>query len=155
MPQLNQIPKNLVKGHHFTERSRGTLRSPRVVLLLHPTFKLMSHPLPGEMSHVIVVEFPNSRLNGWAAFAGALNLTSKEYMSAEVSDEALALYKRIEWNGNNGWADEWGKRDAIRDLDELKRMGELDIGLLRGYMLSKKSHIAIDRLIKLAVHLTQ
>jgi hypothetical protein len=57
-------------------------------------------------------------------------------MVPQLSAAARELYDRIEFNGNNGWADAPGKRDAIRDLRELKAMGELDADLLHGYMLT-------------------
>ena len=157
MPQLNQIPDELAKLPHFTERSHSSLRIPRVVLLLHPTYKLMRHGRPGDGSYAVVVEFATEKLHGWATFTGALNIKSKEAMSPKLSAAARELYERIEFNGNNGWADAPGKRDAIRDLRELKDMGELDVDLLRGYMLtrSQTSDTAIERLIKLAEGVAQ
>jgi hypothetical protein len=150
IPLLNQIPEMLAKLPHFTERSRSSLRVPRVVLLLHPTFKLLAHGRASGGGYTVVVEFPTSTLHGWAAFAGAINLKTKERMAPVLSDEALALYKRIEWNGNNAWADDHGKRTAKQDLGKLSSMGELDVDLLRGYMLIRKDEKAVERLIKLA-----
>jgi hypothetical protein len=151
MPQLNSIPEELARLPRFTERSRSAIRIPRVVLLLHPTYKLMSHGRSGDGSHTVVVEFATEKLHGWAAFAGAFNIKSKETMSPQLSAAALELYERIEFNGNNGWADTPGKRDAIRDLRELKAMGELNVDLLRGYMLTRTqpSDTALERLIRL------
>jgi hypothetical protein len=151
MPQLNQIPDEQAKLAHFTERSRGSLRIPRVVLLLHPANKLMSHGRPGDGSYAVGVEFATEKLHGWAAFTGAFNIKSKETMSPQLSAAARELYERIEFNGNNGWADAPGKRDAIRDLRELKDKGERDVDLLRGCMLARvrTSDVALERLVKL------
>jgi len=150
MQLLNQIPEELGKLPHFTERSRSSMRGPRVVLLLHPTFKLLGHAVSREGRYVVVVEYPTNELSGWAALAGAFNLKTKETMSVDLGTEALVLYKRIEWNGNNGWSDDHGKRTALSDLNKLKASGELNVDLLRGYFLPKKSDTAVERLIKLA-----
>jgi hypothetical protein len=139
-----------VKLPHFTERSPGARRDPQVVLLMHPSFKLMSGAGSHGARHTVVVEFPTDQLHGWARFAGAFNLATHEVMSAKLDDTVQALYERIEWNGNNGWADGPGKRDALRDLVALATLGALDVDLLRGHMLPRTSTIAVGRLIKLA-----
>jgi hypothetical protein len=56
---------------------------------------------------------------------------------------------RFLWNGNNGWADAAGKRDALHDLREFRVLGILDKDRLIGFMVSRKGLEAVARLGKL------
>ncbi|TFC22097.1 hypothetical protein E3O55_18950 [Cryobacterium sp. MDB1-18-2] len=146
----NQIP-DLLKGVDFvTEKSSGHLGiQARVVVLLHPSLKLLSRALPRDSgSKAVVVEFPTVPLHGWAAANGAFNVATRE-VQAPLGAAEVKLYDRILWNGNNGWADAAGKRDALHDLRELRAMGLLDKDRLIGFMVSDKGFEAVARLVKL------
>ncbi|MDY7542128.1 MULTISPECIES: hypothetical protein [unclassified Cryobacterium] len=146
----NQIP-DLLKGVDFvTEKSSGRLRNQaRVVVLLHPSLKLLSRALPSDSaSKVVVVEFPTVPLHGWAAASGAFNVATRE-VPAQLGEAEVKLYDRILWNRNNGWADAAGKRDALHDLRQLRAVGRLDKDGLIGFMVSRKGFEAVVRLGKL------
>lgn len=121
---MNQIPDSL-KGEHFiTEKSSGHLgNQARVVVLLHPSLKLLSRALPSDSgSKVVVVEFPTVPLIGWAAANGAFNVATRE-VPTPLGEAETKLYERILWNGNKRWSDAAGKRDALHDLRELRALG--------------------------------
>lgn len=150
VPLKNQRPESLKRADFVTEKSSGHLgNQARVVVILHPTLKLLSRALPSDSSSkVVVVEFSTVRLHGWAVANGALNVATLE-VPAPLAPAETVLYERILWNGNNGWADAAGKRDALHDLRELRVMGKLDKDSLIGYMVSREDYEAVVRLGKL------
>ncbi|TFC48910.1 hypothetical protein [Cryobacterium shii] len=150
VPLKNQMPESLKRADFVTEKSSGHLgNQARVVVILHPTLKLLSRALPSDStSQVGVVEFATVRMHGWAAANGAFNVATREVPDS-VGVAETKLYERILWNGNNGWADAAGKRDALRDLRELRVLGKLDKDLLIGYMVSREDYEAVVRLGKL------
>lgn len=146
---LSDVPEAFGKVEHITERSNRRGRGPRVVAMLHPTLKLVSQVRPQAGDYRVIADLVDDRLAGWAAFAGAYNVGTGKLMTPGLSDETLATYERLLWNGNNGWADARGKRQAVVDLDQLRERGELKRDLILGYMLQKKNHEAVARLAKL------
>lgn len=150
VPLKNQRPESLKRADFVTEKSSGHLGDQaRVVVILHPTLKLLSRALPSDgSSKVVVVESPTVRLHGWAVASGALNVATLE-VPAPLAPAQAQLYERILWNGNNGWADAPGKRDALHDLRELRALGKLNKGLLIGYMVSRTYYDDVVRLGKL------
>lgn len=150
IPLKNQIPVSYKGVDFVTEKSSGRLgNQARVVVILHPTLKLLSRALPSDStSQVVVVEFATVRMHGWAAANGALNVATREVPDS-LGVAETELYERILWNGNNGWSDAAGKRDALHDLRELRAMGKLDKDLLIGYLVSRKHYEAVVRLGKL------
>ncbi|WP_147301838.1 hypothetical protein [Microbacterium sp. AG157] len=99
---------------------------------------------------MIVLEWETGEFAGWARHNRALNFDTGEDLVPTRSAEAMELYERIAWNGNNGWRDDWGKRDAIRDMRKLRDMGELDVLDLAGYMIGRRGSRAIRQLLRLA-----
>jgi hypothetical protein len=83
-------------------------------------------------------------LHGWAAVNGAFDVATRE-VQAPLGEAETKLYGRILWNGNNGWADAAGKRDALHDLRELRAVGGLDKDRLLGYLVGRKGFEAVGR----------
>ena len=116
---------------------------------LHPSYKLLSQALPNASSYLVAVEFPTDPLRGWASAVGAASLKTVSTMTDDRSARARAIYKEIEFNGNNSWADRPGKRDALTGLRSLQALGELDKELILAHTLSRNSFIAVGLLEKL------
>lgn len=106
--------------------------------------------LPTRAKHAFILEWGSDDLSGWARHSGAVHFDEKRQMSPALSAHALELYKAIDWNGNNSWGDNSGKRDALRDLRRLKELGELDLIDLAGYMVDRRGDHAIKNLLDLA-----
>lgn len=141
------IPDELSSAGYVTERSSRASNQPSVTLLYYPTKKLMS-AMP-RTGRVVAAEFFMDPLRTWAAKRGAWNIHTGETMALELAPKVEELYSRILWNGNNGWFDKPGQRDALRDLRELKDMGALDKEQLLGYLIGEKSHRSLEQLAKL------
>ncbi|MCJ1703460.1 hypothetical protein [Rathayibacter sp. VKM Ac-2926] len=80
----------------------------------------------------------------------AVHFDTKEELAPALSADAIKFYERIDWNGNNGWHDDYGKRDALRDLRRLREIGELDPDDLAGHMIGRHGNTAIRNLLELA-----
>lgn len=147
-PTLNAIPDELSKADYVTERSRRGSSGPHLTLVLHPWLRMATTVLRGRP--VVVAEHFAFPLRVWAANVSALDLESGETLSPKpLTPEVVELLGRIDWNGNNGWMDAPGKRDAIRDLTKLKDFGALDAEVVVAAMLVKHSETHIKQLVKL------
>jgi hypothetical protein len=135
-PSLKRFAQNHV---HVTRRSRSNASPGRgPVLVDMPDAGLLAdaHRLAHGQS-LCAVESGAFRLRGWAAATHAVDLMSGERTSPPT-DEALRLLDAIVFAGNNGWADEPGKRDAKRLLGELAlAMPSLDADFVEGYVIGK------------------
>lgn len=141
------IADELSSAGYVTERSSRASSQPSVALLYYPTKKLMrATPRTGR---IVVAEHFMDPLHSWAAKRGAWNYHTGETMALELAPDVEKLYQRIRWNGNNGWFDRAGKRDAVRDLRELKSMSALDKEQLLGYFIGLTSDRSLEQLAKL------
>jgi hypothetical protein len=146
---MNQLPDDWGSLPHRTLKSRH--RAPHgstVEIHFWPSLDTLA-AMPPHGSHAFVLEWFSDDLSGWARHNQALHFDTKQTLEPTLSAEALELYGRIDWNGNNGWRDAPGKRDALRDLGKLREMGELDPADLGGYMIGRHSNRSIRQLIEL------
>lgn len=81
--------------------------------------------------------------SGWARRNHAVHFDTKEKLAPALSADAIKFYERIHWNGNNGWHDDYGKRDALRNLRRLREIGEFDPDDLAGYTIGRHGNTAI------------
>ncbi|MET3510805.1 hypothetical protein [Plantibacter flavus] len=140
---LTNIPAELSRLEHITERSSTAQRRSRVVLALYPSWKLLLKATPSSTdSYFVGVEWADESLRGWSTFAGALDLSTWTTMVDPLSRDVRDIYDRIVWNGNNSWMDAHGKSAALRDLRRLEEIGQLDRDLLLGYVLHRKRSAA-------------
>lgn len=146
---LGNIPDTLSKADYITERSSRSSERRSVVLLHYPTAPLMDKIPFRSAAHIVAAEYPTNPLLTWAAKREAWDLRSEETMALNLSPETKKLYDRILWNGNNGWRDAPGKRDARRDLNELRDRGVLDKEQLLGYLVGEKSSRTLEHLASL------
>lgn len=145
-----QLPDDWGKHPYRTRKSRAhSVSGPAVEVYFWPTLDLLASMPPTHGKHTFVLEWGSDDLSGWARHAGAVHFDEKKKMAPECTTEALELYADIDWNGNNSWRDAPGKRDALRDLRELKTMGELDPVDLAGYMIGRHGDHAIKNLLEL------
>ena len=63
-------------------------------------------------SSLAVVESISTPLRGWAAWLGALNLVTGA-PTAVLPETTREAVERLKSCGNNGFADDYGKRDAV------------------------------------------
>jgi len=147
---LNTLPDSWDGLPRQTLKSSNGSGGAKIEIHFWPSTETFSRMNPSRAAHAFVLEFGNWDLSGWARHNGAVHFDTKDLMRPAISDEALDLYKRIEWNGNNSWFDSPGKRDALHDLRRLRELDELDLVDLTGYMVGKRSASAIQQLAKLA-----
>lgn len=152
----NQLPDDWGKlGYRTKKSSQGGGHGGSIEIHFWPSIDTFASLGP-EGTHAFVLEWASFRdtttydLSGWARHNHAVHFDSKEVMAPALSDDALELYRRIDWNGNNGWFDTAGRRDALRDLRRLKELGEYDGADLLGYLLGKHSNRALRALLAIA-----
>ena len=120
-----------------TPRGNRPSHGKRPVLVYVPDYDVMNYRLQfARGSAIAVVEEISDKLSGWAAAVGALNLVTGEKTIDPITEEQLAEYKRIDFNGNNGWASGFGADQTRRILRSLDSIGELDRDHLIGHMLA-------------------
>lgn len=145
----SSIPDALQHADYVTERSQCVNGRQSVILLYYPTRRLFDRTALRSAKYVVVAEWPDEPLETWAAKRRAWNARTRATMSLDISPEITETYGRILWNGNNGWHDAPGKRDALRDLEALRDRNLLIKEQLIGYLLGEKSSSALDQLEKL------
>lgn len=146
----NQLPDDWGSLPYRTLKSRhGSPRGSAVEIHFWPMLDTLA-ALPPHGTHAFVLEWASYDLSGWARHNHAVHFDTKLTLEPSLSPEALELYGRIDWNGNNGWHDTPGKRDALRDLRKLRELGELDTADLGGFMIGQHGNRAIRQLIELA-----
>jgi hypothetical protein len=69
---------------------------------------------------------------------GALNLITSEPTPDTRTDLLREELDRLHFYGNNGWTSGYGQEQAKRLLRDLRSKGQLDRGLVLGYMLAKQ-----------------
>jgi len=148
-PTLAAVPASLRKADVITGRAQKGSGRRRVVLILHPDLKMLQRALPADDSYVVGVEHPAFRLAAWGRSVEAIDTSTGEAMREELPDNVRELYNAIAFNGNNGWFDAPGKRDALMDLTELQDLGALDAESLVAFMLPSKTVESINQLEKL------
>lgn len=147
----DQLPDDWGKLPYRTRKSSANaVSAPAVEVHFWPSIDDLASMSPKRASHAFVLEWPSYDLSGWARHNHAIHFDTKEELTPALSADAIKLYERIDWNGNNGWHDEYGKRDALRDLRTLREIGELDPNDLAGYMVGRHSNTAIRKLLELA-----
>jgi hypothetical protein len=147
----NQLPDDWGKLPYRTRKSStAAVHGPAVEVHFWPSIDDLASMSPKRASHAFVLEWGSDDLSGWARHNHAVHFDTKEELAPALSADAIKLYERIDWNGNNGWHDEYGKRDALRDLRRLREIGELDPHDLAGYMIGRHSNTAIRKLLELA-----
>jgi hypothetical protein len=146
----NQLPDDWGSLPYRTLKSRhGSSHGSAVEIHFWPMLDTLA-AMPPHGTHAFVLEWGSDDLSGWARHNHAVHFDTKQTLEPSLSSDALELYGRIDWNGNNGWHDAPGKRDALHDLRKLREMGELDPADLGGYMIGRHSNRAIRQLIELA-----
>ncbi len=146
-----QLPDDWGKLPYRTRKSSTAAVFGRAVEVhFWPSIDDLAAMSPKRASHAFVLEWGSHDLSGWARHNHAVHFDTKEELVPKLSADAIKLYERIDRNGNNGWHDDYGKRDALRDLRKLREIGELDPNDLAGYMIGRHSNTAIRKLLELA-----
>ena len=147
----DQLPGDWGKLPYRTRKSSvAAIDGPAVRIHFWPSLDDLASIAPASAGFVIVLEWEAGELAGWARHNHALDFDTGEELVPTRSAEAMELYERIAWNGNNGWRDDWGKRDAVSDMRKLREMGEFDALDLAGYMIGRRGSRAIRQLLLLA-----
>lgn len=128
VPELERFEK---KYQRVSPRSsRRDSRGP--VLSYVPTLKDLEFATGlARKSSLAVVESFSTPLRGWAAWLEALNLVTGA-PTAVLPETTREAVERLKFCGNNGFADDYGKRDALRIISGLHERGCLDQDLLVG-----------------------
>jgi hypothetical protein len=143
------IPDTLSRAEYITHRSSNVSGRPSVALLLYPDRKTVGRAPTRSAKYLVAAEYPVQLLRTWAAKRGAWDIRNGESMELNLDPNVKALYDRILWNGNNSWRDAPGKRDALRDLHQLRELGALDKEELLGYLMDEKRSDSLEQLEKL------
>ncbi|MFZ8756953.1 hypothetical protein ACO03V_05970 [Microbacterium sp. HMH0099] len=147
----DQLPDGWGKLPYRTRKSSvAALDGPAVRIYFWPSLDDLASMAPASAGFVIVLEWEAGELAGWARHNQALNFDTREELVPARSGGAMELYERIAWSGNNGWRDDWGKRDAVSDMRKLRDMDEFDALDLAGYMIGRRGNRAIRQLLHLA-----
>jgi hypothetical protein len=123
-------------GHHTTlgSRSRRAHSGQRPTLVYVPDCEMLEQAAGYARGHALcAIESRLFRLDGWAAATGALDLDSGE-IAVPPPDDLLHHLEHLVFVGNNGWADQYGKRDAGRILPDLR---SLSADYVAGYVIGK------------------
>lgn len=89
-------------------------------------------------SSLAVVETVTFPLSGWAAWLGAWNLVADE-PTPPLAGTIKSVVDRLVFYGNNGFGDDFGKRQARSILSELSHQGSLNRDLILGAVLAAGS----------------
>ncbi|WP_213575408.1 hypothetical protein [Rhodococcus sp. USK13] len=90
---------------------------------------------------VVVIEDQFNSCVAWADETGAINLLEAGKVHAvDRTPEHEELLEAIDFAGNNGWSDDYGKRDLRKLLAEAKRAGWLNKDDIVAYQLVKGRH---------------
>ncbi|MFD8789461.1 hypothetical protein [Streptomyces vinaceus] len=97
-------------------------------------------------SSLVVVEslhgFP---LQGWARQLRAIDLTRPDEQPEQLDSELAAAIDRLDFYKNNGFGDQFGKQQAQRILQDLRRAGLLERDVVLGALAAKG---ASDRAVR-------
>lgn len=146
-----QLPIDWGKRPYRTRKSSANaVPAPAVEVHFWPSIDDLAAMSPKRASHAFVLEWASCDLSGWARHNHAVHFDTTEKLMPALSADAIKLYERIDWNGNNGWHDGRGTCDALRDLRTLREIDELDPNDLAGYMVGRHSNTAIRKLLDLA-----
>lgn len=146
-----QLPDDWGKLSYRTRKSsNSSVAGPVVAIHFWPSIDDLASMRPSRAGYALVLEWASDDLSGWARHNRAVHLDTNQVLAPTLSPESLKLYKRIDWNGNNGWHDKPGKRDALRDLRQLRELDELDVDDLAGYMIGRHDNYSIRALVELA-----
>lgn len=136
---------------HVTTRSKGSVTGPvgRPVLAYVPEERVLSlahrHARKAALCAVESASFP---LHGWARQVRAINLVDGATLPP-LDPAAAGLLEHLQFIGNNGWGDQYGRRDAAGLLTELGL--HVDRAELLGYVLARGAHdTGVKNLVKIA-----
>lgn len=135
-----------------TQRSYHHPRAPHsgVVLVYAPLLPLMELAIGAVRSALCAVEWPNVPLIGWAMETSATDLLTGEVTADTRTEDQLNLLDHLKFIGNNGWHDNYAKRDAPKILAKLLNTG-IDPAIIWGAMLARgASATSIEQLQRLA-----
>lgn len=107
---------------------------------------LMRRPPAAASGRVVIAEFVDDAMRGWAAVVGAINSETKMPVARRTPDEAFALLDEIARQGHNNWSSDVDKMLCRRPLDELQRQGWLHLEEAHGYLIAE--HRAREAKIK-------
>ncbi|TSD95285.1 hypothetical protein FOS14_18135 [Skermania sp. ID1734] len=136
---------------HTTRRSRSVSSGTGPVFAYVPHVRELAYSIQlARNTALCVVETPSFPVRGWASAVGAVDLLTGEITpppAAELKDELDHLV----FNGNNGYGDVYGKRDAKRSLGKLSASADYDpdfiVGYLAGSGISENGLTNIQKLI--------
>jgi hypothetical protein len=125
IPALDRIPQ----ANRFSRRSRYSGGGATIVAYV-PSPEMLAQAIRGARgAALVVVEGFGNRVFGWAAAVGALDLVSGE-TTAPLTEEVSDAVDALAFVGNNGFADQYGKRDAKRIIAGLAQQDSFDGALL-------------------------
>lgn len=125
---------------HVTTRSPGSVTGQvgRPVLAYAPEERVLAlahrHARNAALCVVESVSFP---LHGWARESAAVNLLTGSVLPP-LDPSVRDRLEHLRFIGNNGWGDQYGKRDATRILPDLR--GDVDRAEVLGYLLAHGAH---------------
>lgn len=137
----------LSKQSIVTERS-GFIPENTLVVAWCPTRKLLQK-LSSTKNIVLLVEPASTSFEAWAKLVGAIDVTTGEVLSANLTDAAVKALKGIVFEGYNGWHDELADRQTLAHLRKLGETGHYDRALVLQYAEMNGAFYSIGKLEKL------
>lgn len=98
-------------------------------------------------SPVVLIEDMPDEWTGWARAVGARDLINKVDLTPSWTSEQRECLDSIDFNGNNGWFDDYGQRDMITELGRLRDLGGVEVSdvvtdqLARGHSYNSLQHL--------------
>ncbi|MFF1509017.1 hypothetical protein [Streptomyces sp. NPDC058326] len=116
------------------------------VLVYAPTEKTLDFAMSlARGSSIAVIEGTLFPLRGWAQQLGAIDLTRPNDEPEQIPPRLVEAIERLDFYGNNGFGDQFGKQQAGNILRDLRDAGILDREFILGAMAARG---ASDRSIK-------
>lgn len=121
------------------------------VLAYAPTEKTLDFAMSlARGSSIAVVEGTQFPLRGWAQQLGAVDLTRPDDEPARIPPRLAEAIDRLDFYGNNGFGDRFGKQQAQNILRDLQDAGALEGDIILGAIAARgASDRAVRNLAKL------
>ena len=133
--ELDEFERRHVRTSRRSARSRMRSRGGPVLAYVPYADDLQFAMRLARSSSLAAVETVSFPLRGWAAWLGAWNLVTNDQTPA-LPDNVKDAVDRLKFYGNNGFGDDFGKRQARSILVGLRSQGALNRDVLVGAALA-------------------
>jgi hypothetical protein len=153
--RLTVVPDELQRWPHRTLKTRTPIAADDVLAVIRPSYDLLAQIRVPANGFAVVAEDPADPLSGWAHFAAALNVETRQVLAADVDEITQDTLDELVDSGYKGWTDERSRARAREMAMNLRRLGLSNTQIL-GYVLSGPTSGRYKRLTPFTgAHLTR